>query len=406
MSQLRKQLKEVLPELREEAKHLRDAGARKRWGDLSFIASSAKSLIEACHWRGVSEDYFRKWAKRLLANKSLSALTSESRKPRSSPNKVSKYLEAKVVKLRKSKPFLGADRIKDILNLRVSVSAVYNVLRRKKLISKTYAKRLVKKHLKRYRRPWPGYLQMDFKYVPYLILGKQYYQLSAVDHHSSWRLIRIYPNKDLPAVLDFLDNLLLLCPFAIMEIQTDNDASFTDKYTSGSGEYPSGQHPMDQWCWNHDVRHKLIPIGEKELNGKVENTHRQDDREFFSQVQASTYESLLQLSVDYERYWNEERRTKALGRLTPAETIHASVVRAAAWLSYLKHRFQEPVRKVKHFSLVDRYIKWAEEDAKKWGKYAFAYLTMSKIFSLKNLQISPGAAIRGTLIALLNSYTC
>jgi len=69
------------------------------------------------------------------------------------------------------------------------------------LISWKHSKRLTKKHLKRYRRPELGYLQMDFKYVPNRINGEQYYQLSCLDHHSSWRLVRVYPSKETGCVI-------------------------------------------------------------------------------------------------------------------------------------------------------------------------------------------------------------
>jgi hypothetical protein len=89
---------------------------------------------------------------------------------------------------------------------------------------------------------------MDFKYVPYALEGKQYYQLSCVDHHSSWRLIRIYPHKDLIAVTSFLKELEALCPFTIKQLQTDNDLAFTDKYRQNTDGEPTGSHPVDLWC--------------------------------------------------------------------------------------------------------------------------------------------------------------
>ena len=70
---------------------------------------------------------------------------------------------------------------------------------------------------------------------------------------------------------------------------------------------------VNQWCNKHGIRHKLIPIGEKEINGKVENTHKQNDREYFSQIQAMDYESLQATSLGYEYNWNFRRATKTLG---------------------------------------------------------------------------------------------
>ena len=71
------------------------------------------------------------------------------------------------------------------------------------------------------------YLQMDFKYVPYLIGGKQYYQLSAVDHCTTWRMIRVYDHLGIDSALEFLNELDYRCPFPIVQIQTDNDVAFT-----------------------------------------------------------------------------------------------------------------------------------------------------------------------------------
>lgn len=367
MSQLKRQLRELLPELAHEAKTLTESRAKQRYRDLRFIAFSCQTVEIACKIRCVSRDYFEKWAKRVLELKSLNGLLSRSRVPKAQPRKTSKYLVRKICKLRRKKPFLGCDRIQDELGLKTSPSTINRILSRRGYISKKKSKRLTKKHLKRYRRPLPGYLQMDFKYVPYLIAGKQYYQLSCVDHHSSWRLMRQYPNKDLIAVEDFLLTLERECPFPIMELQTDNDTSFTDKFWTEKPGTISGMHVVDEWCARHKVRHKLIPVGEKELNGKVENTHKQDDREFFSQINPKDLVELQEHSQRYEWHWNHLRRTKALQRRTPMETLWLAYVRVLAITQYLAERNPSQVKKIKKLSAVDRYLTWLEEDAKKYG---------------------------------------
>jgi hypothetical protein len=170
---------------------------------------------------------------------------------------------------------------------------------------------------------------MDFKYVPYLIQDQQYYQLSAVDHCTSWRMIRVYRRKNEESVKAFLAELNFVCPFPIFEIQTDNDAAFTDKYTVGLGGRPTGAHPLDEWCALYGCRHRLIPIGEKELNGKVENTHKYDDEEFFSQIHAETFAKLQTETKKHNREWNEGRKTKTLGWRTPGglvEEIKATIL--------------------------------------------------------------------------------
>jgi hypothetical protein len=298
---LRAELRLMIPRLATEANKLRDNEARSRWMKIRKIALSVKSIESACSHEGVSVDWFTKWGKNLVKSRRLVGLFTKSRKPHRSPNKTKPRVEKQVLKIRRAEPYLGPERISDtaekLFNLSVPASTIFSILRRAKVVGKKIAEKLTKKHTKRYRRMLPGYLQMDFKYVPYKIEGKQFYQLSCVDHHSSWRLIRCYRYKNLEVVLLFLAELKELCPFAIMEIQTDNDTAFTDKFSSHRGV--TGDHDLDLWCENYGIVHRLIPVGVKELNGKVENTHKQDDREFFAMNYFSTYESIMKSTKGY-----------------------------------------------------------------------------------------------------------
>jgi transposase InsO family protein len=369
MSQLRKQLKGLLPDIAHEAKSFKDRTASQRYRDLHYVVYSKQTVELACKMRCISRDYFEKWAWRVLEVNSLMGLKSCSRRPKRQPGKTSEFIERRVRKLRKAEPFLGCERIKENLKLCVSRSTVNRILKRNGCISKKHSIKLTKKHTKRYRRPLPGYLQMDFKYVPFVINNQQYYQLSCVDHHSSWRMIRMYANKDLVAVEDFLIELKNKCPFPIIEIQTDNDASFTDKFWTDRPGTISGMHMVDEWCTGNGIRHKLIPVGVKEINGKVENTHKQDDREFFSQINPSCLGELQALSQRYEWRWNHERKTKALQWRTPNEVINNAYIVVCAYFKMLqqKHGLEIEQRKAKKQNSIDRYLKWMDEDAKKYG---------------------------------------
>ena len=59
--------------------------------------------------------------------------------------------------------------------------------------------------------------------------------------------------------MKFLEELKEVCPFAIMEIQTDNDTAFTDKFSSQRGV--TDTHLVDVWCKSNDIIHRLIPVG-------------------------------------------------------------------------------------------------------------------------------------------------
>ena len=234
---------------------------------------------------------------------------------------------------------------------------------------------------------------MDFKYVSYLIHDKQYYQLSAVDHCSSWRLIRVYRRKNEESVKEFLEELNLICPFPIFQIQTDNDPAFTDKYTVGLGGRPTGCHPVDEWCKYYGCKHRLIPIGQKELNGKVENTHKYDDEEFFSQIRCQSFSQIQKETKKYNLEWNEGRKTKTLGWRTPSEVVME--VKATILILLLFCRNQDDVPELtipaviektqllaKPKNLEARYLAWMAWEAAQYPKYTLYLVSgMSQIFS-------------------------
>ena len=343
MSSLKYQLRAVFASLSAAAQGVTDTSTKERYYKLKRICLSPKDVARVCRSEGVSRGWFYKWGKRLKKGKTLLSLVSQSQRPEHSPRKTRKRIERKICKIRRAQPYLGAERIQDdlqrIYNEKCPVSTINNILKRNDFIGKAKAKKLTKKHLGKISHPTPGYLQMDFKYVPYLIGGKQFYQLSCVDHLTSWRFIRSYVEKSTDYVMIFLREMIINVPFPVIEIQTDNDAAFTDKYTSRLGK-PTGCHQVDDWCEKNKILHRLIPLGEKELNGKVENTHKQDDREFFSQIRCVTAGSLSLNTMGYNDRWNQTRRTKRLRFKTPSETVWQSYVVMIAWLNGLMQRYR------------------------------------------------------------------
>jgi transposase InsO family protein len=407
---LKLQLREILPELVKQANTISDPEIKKRFYLIKTVVKSPKSVSQVCEQRGVSSDFFNKWGRELLKAKNLLALKSGSRKPKYCPHQTPRRVEKRIKILRLAEPAEGPERIsyglKKYYNMVCSPSAVYAALWRLGLITKEYKKKLTKTHLKRYRRPLPGWLQMDIKYVPYLINDKQYYEFNIVDHCSTWRCMRIYETKSYWSLGKFLKEVELTCPFPIVEIQTDNGKEFTDKYRVGSDGFPTGDHPLDVWCKVREIRHKLIPIGQKELNGKVENTHKQDDREFYAKYNFNNFSDLEKYMRSWNERWNDQRATKALHWRTPNEVIFAAGV---AWVAHVLNRQASlpegtspmlridaegnlilPVpktpklptaEKIKEKNYVDRYLTWMDGEAKKLKSFMFLP-TIYQIFPL------------------------
>jgi hypothetical protein len=248
---------------------------------------------------------------------------------------------------------------------------------------------------------------MDVKYVPYLVDGEQYYEFNIVDHCSTWRCMRIYETKGYESLERFMKEIELNCPFPIVEVQTDNGKEFTDKYRVGSDGLPTGLHPLDLWCRQKEIKHKLIPIGEKELQGKVENTHKQDDRSFYAKYNFTDFWMLEKYMRSWNQRWNDQRATKALHWRTPNEVLVGSCISWVAHMLNLQQRFNvarsrvikvdqagnivmqirnpEPVKlpkikKPKKKDFVDRYLTWMDGEAKKL-KSLMVLPTIYQIFS-------------------------
>lgn len=339
MSDLRYSLRELLSSLNSQVRTLKDKKAKGRYYFLKDVAFSKRSLKKACESHGKNRDYFYNWGKRLLKEGCLESLKDQSQKPKHSPNKTAKYIEKKIKRMRKKEPYLGPERISFYLKEKHSIecppSTVYRVLCRLGMISKTYNIKKKNKHTRRYRRPFPGYLQMDIKYVPEKIEDKQFYQISVVDHCSSWRYIEILERRTEVEVIGFLNRMEEVVPFSIMQLQTDNATEFTDKFSSGGGVGPSGFHGLDRWCGLRSIEHKLIPVGEKEINGKVENTHKFDEKEFYQVYRFESLQELRSAIVWNNKRWNSRRHTKALGWRTPNQVLKDSYLKAAIYLLWL-----------------------------------------------------------------------
>jgi transposase InsO family protein len=410
MSALKYQLRLILPQLSKEANANQDKEVKRHLYLIKAVCSSSKSVKSVCESRGVSTDQFYHWGKRLLRFKSILCLKSQSRRPKRSPSQTSKQVERKIHSLRRAEPSHGPERIsfdlKRLFKIICPPTTVYNVLRRLKLISIEYSRKLTKKHFKRYRRPLPGYVQMDVKYVPYKVNGEQFYEFNAVDHCTTWRLIRAYKSLAHESIRSFLKELDAECPFPIFEIQTDNGQEFTDKYRGGLLK-PSGEHPLDLWCLDRGIVHRLIPVGQKELNGKVENTHKQDDREFYAGSRDETFEKLELRMRSYNERWNNLRFTKSLGWRTPNQCIKAACVRAIAYLKVMTERYPPELKslhrlsslgniylsvpestprarkpkKRRKMSMADRYMQWHEWEQKQKLKALISMPVMSQNFS-------------------------
>lgn len=289
--------------------------------NLFIKAIKLGNIAEACSRMGMGRTFYYKWWKRLeQSDFQLDSLNELSRKPLHSPLKTDPAIEAKIFDLKELSH--GALMIHGILlreKIKVSVPTISHILNERKEVSLEERKRL-NPHNKRYELPIPGQrIQMDVKYVPHKVDGKKAYTYVAVDECTRWRFAYTFDWLDHGKTVEFLTMLKKACPFPIVCIQTDNGFEFTMKLNPNIPK--DYEHPMDIWCRENDVIHRLIPPGVKELNGKVERSHRIDDQYFYWKAPDKCLKTFNEKQQEWMKYYNEERPHYGLGFLTPVEKL-------------------------------------------------------------------------------------
>lgn len=316
----KEKLRVLKGKLSEELQGSRDRNLKLKVGAI-FLATKLGNVSEAARQLGISRQVLSKWIARLTRGDfKLKSLRERSRRPKTRDRKrISRQIEKKIKRLRK-KYRLGSLQIRMSLwqeEIVVSKTTIQHVLnRRQKPVVKKRSRRAT--HKKRYELPIPGQrLQIDVKYGPFLINGKRPYVFVAVDECTRWRFARAYPELNHFMTEDFLNRLKLCAPFPLQNLQTDNGFEFTFRLSVGE----KAMHRMKLWCDRFRIHHRLIPPGVKELNGKVERSHRIDDEHFYWRADLSSMKH-FNLSLDrWIRFYNHKRPHYGLHGLTPMQKI-------------------------------------------------------------------------------------
>ena len=307
--------------VRGQLKSLRDRDIRIKV-NLILLACKLGDVSEACERRGFSRKFFYKWYGKLKRGHwNLMALREESRRPKKNhPNKISPALEKKIRV--QAKIGFGSPSIQAILarqGIKVSRSTIAHVLRnRKRKVHRTRRQKL-KAHRRRYELPIPGMrVQLDVKYVPEFVEGFRAYNYVAVDECTRMRYAHAYLDLRPENTVDFLTRMKKFFPFDIETIQTDNGFEFTNRLIPSHSEV---EHPMDIWCRENTIKHRCIPPGEKELNGKVERSHRIDEQFFYWRAPTESLEKFNVAFMKWLNVYNNRRLHGGLNFFTPIEKL-------------------------------------------------------------------------------------
>ena len=204
-----------------------------------------------------------------------------------------------------------------------SFSGLIYAAKRLELVEKTK-----KKADKRISRRYPELLvpgekvQIDVKEVPFCCLrgdilrnNKHLYQWTAIDECTRYRFVYGFEEHTPENSVKFLQMLVKEFPFRIQTIQTDNGTEFTYKYISDTEDCP-----FDTELRKLKIAHKLIPPRTPWHNGKVERSHRNDQRYFYDW---ETFRSVDELNKKLAQHliWSNNKPMRTLKGKSPRDML-------------------------------------------------------------------------------------
>jgi hypothetical protein len=179
-----------------------------------------------------------------------------------------------------------------------------------------------RKSLRRYPElTTPGEkVQTDVKEVSYNCLkgkakrdGRHLYQ--AIEECTRLRYVYGYWEHTLENPVDFLGRFQATFPFPIQTTQTDNGAKFMCRFISEKKKCPFKEALEAQ-----GIAYKPIPPRMPWHNGKVERSHRNDQRYLYDWEKFGDGDELnRKLAVHLE--WSNNKTMRALGRKSPLERL-------------------------------------------------------------------------------------
>jgi transposase len=203
----------------------------------------------------------------------------------------------------------------------ISQDRIHRFLLRQGFVKKIRTRKPKKKHTKIVKVDKPGaHTQNDVKHLPHMLPNSvKSYVYNFVDHACKWEMKRAYDSYGPAETKDFAQRVVNQAPFKITRWQTDNGVEFTFKFLSHVDK--PKKHALDRFCESNDIKHVLIPPGEKELQGLVERSHRMDDDELYHRIEPQTLDELNRYLDAHCAWKNARRRRKSLDWKTPNQWL-------------------------------------------------------------------------------------
>lgn len=251
-----------------------------------------QSLIKYAEKYGVSRA-IRKYNKRrsyiyFWKQRSVASLACQSRRPHSHPNQHTEA-ELKLIRdMRRRNPELGMIEFWHRLRLRGYTrcpESLFRIMRKMGMFPPGKPKKTYKpKPYEQMAHPGER-VQVDVKVVPRNCIADpelRLFQYTAIDEFTRLRFLAAYPEQSTYSSADFLSRLTKWYQrrgIKVECVQTDNGFEFTNRFSNSKRDLPT---LFEKTAAELNIRHKLIRQYTPRHNGKVECSHREGQKRFYS----------------------------------------------------------------------------------------------------------------------------
>ena len=230
-----------------------------------------------------SRSYIYFWKQRW--DGSAASLACQSRRPHSHPNQHTKDELKLILDMRRRNPTLGMIELWHRLRQRGYTrrpESLFRVMRRQGLFPAKKQKK--KEKVKPYEQmTHPGErVQVDVKVVSQKCIADpelRLFQYTAIDEFTRLRFLAAYPEQSAYSSADVRRMWYARRGIKVECVQMDNGFEFTNRFSNSKRDLPT---LFEKTAAELGIRHKLIRPYTPRHNGKVEHSHREDQKRFYS----------------------------------------------------------------------------------------------------------------------------
>jgi transposase InsO family protein len=300
--------------------------AEQRYQAVLAVISDGLSISQVASKVGVSRQTLHSWLARYEAE-GLEGLADRSHRPASCPHQMPAEVEARLLELRRSRPYWGPRRLVFELSKRgvspvPSESAAYRALVRAQMIDPHRRDRRSRKWKRWERAAAMELWQMDVVGGFALADGTSAKVLTGIDDHSRMCVCAaVMARERTRAVCGGLRGALAAFG-APGQILTDNGKVFTGRFN-----HPPVEVLFDAICRQHGIEHLLTEPRSPTTTGKIERFHRTLRLEFLSDCRPFASLRVAQQALDeWVAFYNTARPHQALQMATPASRFTTPVL--------------------------------------------------------------------------------